>query len=102
MSCGPLNGALTSSVEASVLTLYSLGSIYDNEFSPRTPNIDLYFNITSPDHNGFLTSSLQCDTLILYFGGDKAIRKHGYNLQAELSSSMPLQACLFTEAVYIP
>jgi len=104
MSCGPLNGALTSSVEASILSLYSLGSIFDNEFNPREANIDLNFSLTAPYQNGLLTSSLQCSNFTLPFGDGTtgALPAYSYNLKAALSSSMPLQACLFTEAVYIP
>jgi len=104
MSCGPLNGALTSSVEASILSLYSLGSIFDNEFNPREANIDLNFSLTASYQNGLLTSSLQCSNFTLPFGDGTtgALPAYSYNLEAALSSSMPLQACLFTEAVYIP
>ena len=104
MSCGPLNGTLTSSVEASILSLYSLGSLYDNEFNIRTPNIDLNFSLTSSYQNGFLTSSLQCSNFTLPFGDGTTnnLPAYSYNLEAELSSSIPLQACIFTEAVYIP
>lgn len=92
MSCGPLNGLLTSSVDSHLLGP-SLTGLYNNSFNPKVANVPLSLNSSLPHQNGLLTSSLQCDNSIFYFGGDKTIRNYGYNLQAELSSSMPLELC---------
>ena len=92
MSCGPLNGLLTSSINSQLLGP-SLEGLYENSWNPKVASVPLNLNLSSSYQNGLLTSSLQCDNFILYFGEDKTIRNYGYNLQAELSSSMPLELC---------
>ena len=92
MSCGPLNGLLTSSIDSHLLGPFLTG-LYNNSFNPKVASVPLSLNLSSSYQNGLLTSSLQCDNFILYFGEDKTIRNYGYNLQAELSSSMPLELC---------
>ena len=92
MSCGPLNGLLTSSINSQLLGP-SLEGLYENSWNPKLASVPLNLNLSSSYQNGLLTSSLQCSNFILYFGEDKTISTYGYNLQAELSSSMPLQLC---------
>ena len=92
MSCGPLNALLTSSINCTVNGPFLSGEFKStfNKFQDIGLIAD---NTIDVPLAGLLTSSLQCDNLILYFGEDKTIRTHGYNLQAELSSSMPLELC---------
>ena len=92
MSCGPLNGLLTSSVDSHLLGP-SLTGLYNNSFNPKVASVSLSLNLSCSYQNGLLTSSLQCDNSILYFGEDKTIRNYSYNLEAALSSSMPLELC---------
>ena len=92
MSCGPLNALLTSSVDSQLLGS-SLTGLYENQWNPKFASVPLNLNLSASYQNGLLTSSLQCSNFRLYFGGDKTMGAYGYNLQAELSSSMPLQLC---------
>ncbi len=96
MSCGPLNALLTSSIDCTINGPFLFGEFKNtlNKFISITLIAD---NTIDTPLTGLLTSSLQCDNSILYFGEDKTIRSYGFNLNAELSSSMPLEACLFPE-----
>lgn len=92
MSCGPLNGLLTSSIDSHLLGP-SLTGLYNNSFNPKVANVPLSLNLLPSHQNGLLNSSLQCDNFTLFFGETKTTRNYAYNLQAELSSSMPLELC---------
>ena len=105
MSCGPLNGLLTSSLSAAssflpilgeeTQSIYSiaLDADYQNNVNQKFNNIDLACGSNISNQLGFLTSSLACENLVMPFGTDITNQTHGYSLQAELSSS--LEGCIY-------
>lgn len=96
MSCGPLNAELTSSINCTI-NGPSFFSDFEN-VSNKFTTFFLNFTIsTERPLGGLLTSSLECDSFHMPFGVDKDNFVHGFNLNAELSSSMPLQVCTFPE-----
>ena len=91
MSCGPLNGLLTSSIGGGV-NGPSLQASYDNSFQIKFSTIVLECSNNMTFQSGILSSSLACENFVMSFGTDTTNTIHGYSLQAELSSS--LQACI--------
>ena len=91
MSCGPLNGLLTSSIGGSV-NGPSLQASFNNTVQTKFSTITLECSKDMAFQNGLLSSYLECENFVMPFGNDKTNTTHGYNLQAELSSS--LQLCI--------
>jgi len=91
MSCGPLNGLLTSSIGGSV-NGPSLQASFNNSFQIKFSTITLECSNNMAFQSGILNSSLACENFVMPFGTDTTNTTHGYNLQAELSSS--LQSCI--------
>ena len=96
MSCGPLNALLTSSIDCTINGPFLLGDFQNT--SNKFINITLIADSTiDVPLGGLLTSSLQYDNFLLPSPASSNILIHGYNLEAEVSSSIPLQACIFPE-----
>ncbi len=94
MSCGPLNALLTSSIDCTINGPFLSGDFINtfNKFIDVTLIAD---NTTDVPLAGLLTSSLQCDNFLLPSSQVPSILIHGYNLEAEVSSTSSLQACIF-------
>lgn len=106
MSCGPLNGLLSSSLNyssplAALLTedtqsIYtiSLTGFYNNSsFNSKFSGNSLNCSSASSSLAGLLSSSLECENFVMSFGTDTTNLIHGYSLEAKLTSS--LQMCIF-------
>lgn len=106
MSCGPLNGLLSSSLnlsnsQALLLTeetqsfyTISLTGIFNNSsVNPKFSSTDLNCSSASSSLAGLLSSSLECENFIMPYGTDTTNLIHGYSLEGKLTSSM--QMCIF-------
>ena len=106
MSCGPLNGLLSSSLnlsnpQALLLTeetqsfyTISLTGNFDNStVNSKFSSTNINCSSASSSLAGLLSSSLECENFVMPFGTDTTNLIHGYSLEAKLTSS--LQMCIF-------
>jgi hypothetical protein len=106
MSCGSLNGLLTSSLNISstitnLLTqdtqsLYTIsltGNYNNSTINSKFAATFLNCSSASSSLAGLLSSSLECENFIMSFGTDTTNLIHGYSLEGKLTSS--LEMCIF-------
>jgi len=93
MSCGPLNGLLTSSADLDTFGPVLQG-FFPQSTNPKFQQVPLECNLEIVFLEGLLTSSLELSNFVLPYGTDKTNLAYSYNLVGELSSSMPFEACL--------
>jgi len=94
MSCGSLNALLTSSINCTINGPFLSGE-FKNSFNKFQDIRLIADNTIDVPLAGLLTSSLQCDNFLLPFSQAPSILIHGYNLEAEVSTTSSLQACIF-------
>lgn len=106
MSCGPLNGLLTSSLNISstitslltadtqsLYTISLIGNYNNSTINSKFSATFLNCSSASSSLAGLLSSSLECENFIMSFGTDTTNSIHGYSLEGKLTSS--LEMCIF-------